>query len=308
MEELSSNPFRLSSMSCVVLGSSLISLSPFFVEFSHLDAVASSFYRLGIGGITLLLIALLRKEPFLKGSLLILCFLAAFVISLDLVAWHQSVLYIGAGLSTVLANLEMFFLILIGALFFRERLPSSFIKISAAIVLGICCLVHPYFFEFHTRNALGIVFGLGASLIYSIYLLLLKMIRTKDSGISSLPMLATICLSGALILGIFIAFTPSATFSIPDWRSFGYIFSNAMLCQVLGWLFITKGIKQVSLSLSGILMLAQPALTFLIDCLFLGRNTHWLQTSGCIILLAAVYRISRKGEKEIHENEPKKSY
>jgi len=293
MTELSSNQSQFRSVASVVMGSSLISLSPFFVEFSNLGPVANSFYRMGIGGIALLCIAFFRKEKRLRGSSFFLCLLAALVISLDLITWNTSVLYIGSGLSTVLANLEIVFLVLIGTLFFGEKLSPSFFKMTVLMIIGVCCLIHPYFTEIRLENTLGIICGLTASFIYSIYLLLLKMIRTGNAGIATTSMLATICLSGAAILGGYMFFAPSETFAISSFKSFGFLLGNGLLSQVLGWILITHGIQRISLSLSGILMITQPALTFIIDCLFLGRNTLWLQIAGCAILLGAVYRASR---------------
>ncbi len=300
MEELSSNQGqrRLNGVGSVIFGSSLISLSPFLVEFSGLEAVANSFYRMGIGGLLLCAIALFRGEFWPPKRLLGLYFLAASTISLDLVIWNQSVLYIGSGLSTVLANLEIVFLVFIGTLFFRERLPSQFFLMLAFIVFGVCCLIYPYLFEYHANTLLGIVFGLAASFVYSLYLLILKTIRINYPDTSPISMLAMICLLGSLILGISILFIPTATFSIPHWTGFSYVLANGLLCQVIGWLLITRGLKQVSLSLSGLLMLVQPALTFIFDCLFFGRNTLWIQLVGCAILLAAVYGTTRTEKKE----------
>ncbi|MDE3045636.1 MAG: DMT family transporter [Verrucomicrobiota bacterium] len=296
MAELSSNK-QWSSAGCIVLGSSLISASPFFVEFSGLGAAANSFYRMAIGGAVLFLIAILQQEKWPARKYFGLYLLAALTIALDLVVWNQSVLYIGAGLSTVLANLEIVFLVLIGTLFFREKLPPLFFKMCGLIAIGVCFLIHPYIFEMQFSNILGISFGLAASLIYSIYLILLKNLGTANRGSETFT-LALICLFGAAILALFIALTPGMTFSIPTTQGFFYVLSNGLLCQVLGWLLISKGLKGVSLSLSGLLMLAQPALTFIIDGFLMGRNTHWLQILGCVILLAAVYGSMRREKEE----------
>ncbi len=294
MTELSSSQLQFRSAASVVMGSSLISLSPFFVEFSNLTAVANSFYRMGIGGLVLLCIAFFRKEKRLTGYSLLRCLLAAFVISLDLIVWNMSVLYIGSGLSTVLANLEIVFLVLIGTLFFGERLPPSFFKMTALMAVGVCCLIYPYFTEIRMENTLGIICGLTASFIYSIYFFLLKMIRASNPAITTTSMLASICLSGAAVLGCYMFFAPSETFAIPSLKSFGFLVGNGILSQVFGWVLITQGMQRISLSLSGILMITQPALTFIIDCLFLGRNTLWLQIAGCALLLGAVYRATRE--------------
>jgi drug/metabolite transporter (DMT)-like permease len=272
----------------ILLGSVLVSFSPFFVEFSGLDAFANAFYRLAIGGSILFLIALFRKEALPNKQTLGLCLLAALTIALDLITYNQAILYIGSGLSSVLANLEIVFLVLIGTLFFKETLPPMFLWMSALIGLGVCFLVQPYWFDLQMKNALGIALGLGASLVYAIYLILVKWIGSK-TNVSTISMLATIFLFASGILALCIAFVPSATFAIHEPRGVLCVACNGIVGQVLGWLLISKGIKNVSLALSGLLMLTQPALTFILDGLFLGRNTASVQLLGCAILFAAVY-------------------
>lgn len=289
MEEPSSKRRLLSSAGSVALGSALISLSPFAVELSGLDALANTFYRMGIGGLLLLLLSLSQIQERFSFRFLGLCFLGALIISLDLFIWNQSVLYIGPGLATVLANLEMVFLALIGTLFYRERLPRYFFGLCLLICAGVCSLIHPYFLEIQWTHSVGIAFGLLASLIYGLYLLLLKTVRLQFPQHSPMRMLSVICLMGAGVLGVYMMFVSPSSFYVTSWGGFLCVLSNGILSQAVGWLLIATGIKKVSLSLSGLLMLSQPALTFLIDCCFFGRNTHWLQILGCMLLLVAVY-------------------
>lgn len=304
MEELSyksiSAKSKTTAIVSVMMGSALISLGPFFIEFSSLNAMTSSFYRMLIGGIAFFIIALIRKDKLPDKRVLGLCLLAGITLGLDLVTWNQSVRYIGAGLSTVLANLEIIFLVLISYFFLGERISSLFLKMCLLICVGICFLIHPYFSHMDFSHSLGIFFGLGASLVYSIYLFLLKMIGAKNPKLSSISILSSICLLGALILGIVMIINPKASFVIKDLPSFYCVIANSVLSQIAGWWLITKGIRSISLSLSGILLLVQPALTFILDCLFLGRNTDCLQLFGCFILLTAVYATMKKEkEKEV---------
>ncbi|MFZ4773111.1 MAG: EamA family transporter, partial [Chlamydiia bacterium] len=64
---------------------------------------------------------------------------------------------------------------------------------------------------------------------------------------------------------------------------------NSLMSQVLGWYLITKGLNKLNLSISGLLLLTQPGLTFIFDCLFAHRNTAWYQVAGCMLLLWVVY-------------------
>lgn len=304
MEELFSKigfPLKSKAIFYIVLGCIFIAFGPFFVEFSGTEAITSSFYRLVIGAVAFLIIAWLQKEKMPKARYFWLYLLAGLTITFDLVACNQSILYIGSGLSTILSNLEIVFLLIFGFIFFNERLPRAYFQMCLLILLGICCLVQPYFLEIHPDQFLGILFALGASFIYAIYLLLLKVIGKKNSASSPAATLGLVCFWGAIILGAFIAWSPQATFYLPnEWQSIFCILAYSILSQVFGWWFITKGLNEVSLSISGIIFLTQPALTFICDCLFLGRNTHWFQLLGGTILIVTVY-LTIKEEKSNFE-------
>jgi drug/metabolite transporter (DMT)-like permease len=290
---------RFGGAGCVMAGSALTSLSPFFIEFSGISSVANSFYRMGIGGAVLFLIAILQKKRLPRKGVLALCLGAGCLISLDLVLWNQSIIYIGPGLATVLGNLEVVFLVFIGVLFFGEKLKSQFLWMCGLMVVGIYALLSPYLIEFKIENFLGIAVGIGSSLIYSLYLITLKFISSKDSQLNIMPILACVCLLGAAILALYITFSPVETFLIPTKQGLFCVLSNGFTCQVFGWYLISKGLKEVPLSLSGLLMLTQPSLVFIFDCFFLGRNTQTIQILGCAILLFAIYRASQQEKEDL---------
>ncbi len=294
MEELFSkySLTQAKAISYIIFGCALIAIGPFFVEFSGVEAITSSFYRLFIGAIAFLLIAALRKEKLPQCNLLWLYCSAGLMTTLDLVTCNQSILYIGSGLSTVLSNLEVIFLIMLGFLLYKETLPPLFFLPCVLLLFGVYCLLRPYYENTSSTQYLGIIYALTASLIYSIYLLLLKKIEQDNPNSSPATTLGIVCFFGTIILGGYMYYTSSATFLLHDRQSALYVFSYSVVSQIFGWWFITNGLSKVSLSMSGLLFLTQPALTFIGDCLFLGRNTHTIQLLGGTVLLSAICLIT----------------
>lgn len=312
MEELYSNQsshglsIKWGAAYQLLLGAALLSVVPFLVEFSHGDAFANGFYRMAIGGVILLCIALYRKEPMPDFRTALLSSVAALAISLDTLLWNQSVLYIGSGMASVLANLEVVFMILIGAIFFKERLKARFFLLLMVLLVGVYLLALPQLSGLQADSRLGILFAVTASFVYSIYLLLLKVVSDQGNrpAVSAVSLLSVICLLSAAFLGIFMVFLPGTSFKLVDFQSVACVTLNGVLGQVIAWLLITKALKNISLSLSGLLMLAQPALCFIFDCMFLGRNTKILQIIGCIIVLIAIYgTLNLEKDKEMASKE-----
>ena len=68
---------------------------------------------------------------------------ASVFFSLDLWFWHRSIVYIGPGLSTLLANLQVFFMMAGGILLLGQR-PSALQLVAVPLaVLGLAMIVGP---------------------------------------------------------------------------------------------------------------------------------------------------------------------
>jgi drug/metabolite transporter (DMT)-like permease len=57
----------------------------------------------------------------------------------------------------------------------------------------------------------------------------------------------------------------------------------------LGWVVITNALPHIRASLSGLILLLQPALAFVWDVLFFQRPTSTVNWLGVLVVLAAVY-------------------
>ena len=107
-------------------GAVLISFSPVFVKLVSVSPTTSGFYRVFLGGIALALFLLLtgRKLSFTKRAWTALILSAVFF-ALDLWFWHRSIMYVGPGLATLLANFQVFIMIAAGVVLLSQR-PTSF--------------------------------------------------------------------------------------------------------------------------------------------------------------------------------------
>ena len=107
----------------ILIGAFLISFSGVWVKIAHTGPTVSAFYRVLIGGLVLLLIVKIKKEPLWNSlSNFLLSILCGFIFALDLFVWHKSILYIGPGLATILANFQVFFLALYGMAILKEKI------------------------------------------------------------------------------------------------------------------------------------------------------------------------------------------
>ncbi|MDR1241485.1 MAG: EamA family transporter, partial [Deltaproteobacteria bacterium] len=111
------NGLTTTSKGCayVFAGAVLISFASLFVKEAPIAPAMVGFYRLLLGGTALVAFAFLRGERRLPSrGMLRLLVAAAVCVSADLIAWHESIIRLGPGLATIIANFQVFFLALWG--------------------------------------------------------------------------------------------------------------------------------------------------------------------------------------------------
>ena len=67
-----------------------------------------------------------------------------------------------------------------------------------------------------------------------------------------------------------------------------------LFSQCVGWILITNALPNLRTSLSGLILLLQPALAFVWDVLFFQRATDLSNWVGVIIVLGAIYLAASK--------------
>ncbi len=258
----------------MVGGAALISLTSVFVRLSHVGPSVSAFYRMAIGG-ALLLVGLLAARRWLRlraGQLVWLAIPAA-AFAADLLMWHRSILHVGPGLATLLGNFQVFVMALAGWLLYRERLGPQFIAGVALALVGLYLLVGLDWAAMTADYRMGIALGIASGLAYAVYLLFTR--HAQRSGHLRLPTMQLLCVStllSALVLGAAVV-VEGESFAIPDAQTAWALVGLAVVGQILGWVLLLRAIPQLPASLVGLLLLLQPALSFVFDVLLFARPT-----------------------------------
>lgn len=170
---------RRNATTTVLAGASCIAASAVLVRLSGSSATAAAFFRCAFALPLLGLLLLVdRRRPgragmtgrprwLARGSGL---FLAG-----DLVLWSHSIAAVGAGLSTVLGNLQVLLVALLAWALLRERPERSLLLALPAMFLGVALvggLVGSGTYGAHPAQ--GVVFGIGTSILYAGFILILR--------------------------------------------------------------------------------------------------------------------------------------
>lgn len=281
------------------VGAALISFSPVFVSLVSVSPTTSGFYRVFIGGLALLafIFATGRQIGFSRKVWWIIAASAVFF-ALDLWFWHRSILYIGPGLSTLLANLQVFFMMAAGVLFLRQRPTKVQIIAVPLAVFGLVLIIGPEWQSLRPGYRSGVVLGVLTALSYAGYMLCMR--RARLDAVHAVPMreVAVMSLIVAVMLGVS-ASLEGESLAVTESSDWLWLLGYGLLSHAIGMMFIASSLTKVSTTEVGIALLLQPSLSFLWDVLFFGRAVSVLEATGATITLAAIFLGSVGRSKQV---------
>lgn len=274
----------------LLAGTVMISFSAVFVKLVSVPPTASAFYRMAIGGLVLAAIVRLRGERLWPGRRAMLMSAAAGLwFAGDLVFWHRSILHVGPGLATLLANFQVFLLALAGVVLFGESLQRRLLIAIPLAMAGLSALVAPDWMTLGAGYQRGVIFGLITAGCYAGYLLTLRASRvTGEASSSSLANVALISLACAALLAI-VAVAGGESLAIPGTTDLLWLAAYGVAAQVLGWVLISQSLPRLRASQVGLTLLLQPTLAFVWDVLFFDRQLDGIQIAGAALALVAIY-------------------
>jgi len=281
------------------IGATLISFSPVWVKLVDVSPTTSGFYRVFIGGVALALFLFFSRQSvrLSKRVLLVLAFSSVFF-ALDLWFWHRSINYIGPGLATLLANFQVFFMMLAGLLLLRQPpRPIQLVAVPLALV-GLGMIVGLDWQSLPADYRLGVVFGLLTAVTYAGYMLTMRAARTDSPHPLPTREVAIVSLVSALILGMS-AFAEGVSLAIPTLADATLLLAYGLLSHCLGLLFIASSLPKVSTTEAGLALLLQPTLSFAWDVIFFARPMTLAELVGASVALFAIYLGSRQASKQV---------
>ena len=280
-------------------GAALISLSPVWVKLVSVPATTSGFYRVFIGGAALgVYLLVTRKPPQFTPRVWAVLGLAAAFFALDLWFWHRSILFVGPGLSTLLANFQVFILMLVGVFFLGQKPSAAQLVAIPLAMLGLAMIVGFDWQGLPVDYRLGVIFGLLTAFMYAGYLLTMRYSRRDAAADLPTREIAVVSVLSAALLGL-TAFAEGQSLAVPSAADFGWLAAYGVLSHCLGYIFIVSSLPQVSTTEAGIALLLQPTLSFAWDVLFFGRPMTTIELAGAGIALGAIWLGSRRSSKQV---------
>ena len=279
-------------------GALIISFSSVFVKVSQVSPMVSAFYRVAFGCLFLGAACRIKGEfrgHGLKSSLL--AALAGVVFGIDLFCWHFSIDYVGPGLATILSNFQVFMLALAGWLIYKERLGLFFVLSVPMALAGLYMIIGLDSVALTPRYMAGVGLGLATAVSYGAFLLFIRYVQARDKQNPLFYNQVLVTASCAFFLGL-VVWKTGNSFAIPNFSSLAALLGLGGLSQALAWALITYCLPRVDASRAGLILLLQPALSFVWDVLFFDRQTGAVGWCGVALVLGAIYMgMNRPGSR-----------
>jgi drug/metabolite transporter, DME family len=190
--------------------------------------------------------------------------------------------------------------ILINKLFMKEKLTKTTIFSCILVLVGVFILVNPISSGFYLKP--GIFFALSGGIFISLWVVIGGILSKKGSHPIATKYAET------LFMIIFLALLyPLATLFIKDsslisfslnWplKIWIYLIIFNLFTQVAGHLFFFYGLKKVSSTTAGIILLLEPVVAAILAALFLGQALTWNILIGGILIVIANYLVIKSGK------------
>ena len=271
-----------------VLGALVIAFSAILVRLAEVSPSTAAFFRCAYALPVLALLAWLEDRRYgprpLRERLPL--WAAGAMLAADLTFWHHSIEAVGAGLATVLGNIQVVLVGLLAWVLLGER-PDNRALAAIPVVFAGVILISGVIGSgaYGDDPLLGVIFGVSTAITYALFILILRQGNTDDRRPAGPLFDAT------LSAAIFSALGGIAVGDI-DWvpglESQAWLVLLALSSQVLGWLLISVSLPRLPAVLTSIVLMLQPVSTVLLGAVLLSEAPSPVQLAGVAIVIAGV--------------------
>jgi drug/metabolite transporter (DMT)-like permease len=287
----------MSPLFCPVIGAVLISFSAVFVKFSAAGPAVTGFYRMLVGALILGLLCIAgpanpNNRFSLTKAAIFYSGLCGLFFAFDLALWHRSVSLLGPGMATMLNNVEVIFVILLGIPLLNDVVNIRQVLSLPLAFGGVYFLVQPSSRQAGDGMWPGMVFGVLSALSYAAFILALKQLRNSSTlRASEIMLLTSLC---SLVPLVLLGLSDGESFAVSSWFSAGVLISYGITCHVLGWGLLAHSLGDIRASTAAIVLLLQPCLSYVWDIAFFDKTLGAVEACGAILLLAAVVAATKE--------------
>src|SRR5215212_7126003 len=196
----------------------------------------------------------------------------------DLIFWHHAIGDVGAGLATVLGNLQVVIIPFAAWAILGERIERRILVALPLVCTGVLLISGALETGAYGEHPLrGVLFGVLTGISYAGFLLVLRHgssdLRRPAGPLFDATAVATVAaVAAGLVVG--------EADLVPSWPAHAWLVTLALTSQVLGWMLITVSLPRLPAALTSVTLTIQPVGSVLLGVILLGEDPSALQLAG----------------------------
>jgi drug/metabolite transporter (DMT)-like permease len=271
-----------------VLGALVIAFSAILVRLSEVSPSTAAFFRCAYALPVLALLDWRETRRYGPRPLRTRLPLwgAGVMFAADLTFWHHSIEAVGAGLATVLGNVQVVLVGLLAWVFLGERPENRSLAAIPVVFTGVVLISGVVGSgAYGSDPLLGVVYGVATAITYALFILILRQGNIDDRRPAGPLFDATLSAAVFSALGG-IAVGDLDWFPGPEAQA--WLVLLALSSQVLGWLLISVSLPRLPAVLTSIVLMLQPVCTVFLGAIIFSEAPSSVQLLGVAIVIAGV--------------------
>lgn len=271
-----------------LLGAFCIAFSGIFYKYSDVSPSTVTVFRCLYGLPILILVGMLERHRYgpMAGRTVVLAMIAGVFFAGDLLTWHHAVDYVGAGLATVLGNMQVLVVGFVAWAILGERPPKPVIAATPVVLLGAILISGVIGKGAYGANPpLGVAIGTATALFYAGYLLIIRR-GTHDIRRPAGPV--AIATASTMVVALIEGAIVGDLNLVPSWPSHFWLILVGLTSQSIGYLLISMSLPRLPAAVVSIILLAQPVATVLLARVLLNEIPSWFQAGGVLLIVGGI--------------------
>lgn len=270
-----------------VVGALAIACSGIFYRWSAVSPATGVLFRCLYGLPLLLLFAGIESRVLgpMHRRTIALSVLAGILFAVDLLSFHYTVDRLGAGLATVMGNLQVV-VVAFGAWAIWGERPRREVLAALPVMLAGVVLISGVVGTgaYGADPVLGVAIGLLTAISYAGYLLVIRRASPDHRPAGPVAIATSVTAIGAALFGGLAGDLDL----VPSLPAHLHLLALGILSQSVGYLVIQVSLPRLPAAIGSVLLLVQPVTTVALGGLLLGEAPSAAQLAGVALVLGGM--------------------
>jgi drug/metabolite transporter (DMT)-like permease len=254
-----------------------------FIKLSVLPPVTTGFYRVLFSLPLLFPLSYRHLNQVNKEDVILLLFAGIFLAG-DISLWNLSFRYTSVAHANLFANLTPLTVIPVSFFIFKERIPRFFIIGTAITLAGVFIIIAAKGSVVISCINTGDVLAFGASFFYASFILITYRLRDRIESSAIMFISGVGCSAALFIISCFFE-----GFRVPrGFNELWPLFALALCMQVIGHNLLAYCQGKVSVNLSSVICLSQPAAASVYSYFIFSEILTGREIIGIIVVIAGI--------------------